>query len=67
VRKVFSKRPLTSPVNGTPAFALLTFWLSTMVTTTASAGVPKCFTTAAVMSAISAFFCAGVRPSTAWT
>ena len=54
-------------VNGTPAFDLLTFWLSTIVTTTLSGVALKCFTTASVMSRISAFFCSGVRPSTAWT
>jgi hypothetical protein len=46
---------------------LVDFWLSTIVTTTLSGVALKCFTTASVMSRISAFFCSGVRPSTAWT
>ena len=48
--------------NGTPAFALLTFGLSTMVTTTASGGASKFLTTASVISFINARFCSGVRP-----
>ena len=34
--------PPTASVNGTPAFDLLTFWLSTIVTTTLSGVALKC-------------------------
>src|SRR5262249_29002685 len=52
-------------LNSTPPFALDAASASMMVTTTASAGALKFFTTASVMSFTSAFFCSGVRPLTA--